>query len=95
MGFPKKDTPGEVVTHRAEPEILETAGQEAVKDKIDDAVEISRGDNVSSGKALRMIAVDTYPDEELDESRMGGNSLFAYGAMAAAVLFLFNSIEGL
>jgi len=95
MGFPKKDTPGEVVRHRVEPEILETAGQEAVKDKIDDAVEISRGDNVSSGKALRMIAVDTYPDEELDESRMGGNSLFAYGAMAAAVLFLFNSIEGL
>ena len=42
-----------------------------------------------------MIAVNTYPDEELDESRMGGNSLFAYGAMAAAVLFLFNSIEGL
>lgn len=94
VGFPTKETPGEVVKHRAEEISVETAGNEFVRNEIDNAVEISRGDDISTGKALRLISRDD-TDEAMVDSKDGGNSLFAYGAMAAGVLFLFNSIEGL
>ena len=93
VGWPKPETPGERVIHQETlmPAVFETVGDEALVTAVDNAEEIQRDTEVSSGVVLKDILLD----DGVPEIREGGNNLLVFGAMTAAVLFLYNSIEGL